>query len=187
MRRWFREGFYGGLAAAILFALFLVWLWRPEHQIRKHTDNLLHAVAHKDWARFGDFLAEDYRDQWNNDRAAAMERTREVFRYVRNVRITQIVPNVRIAERTAYWQGQIVIDGDSNEVMAIIKARINNLGAPFELEWRRQSAKPWDWKLVAVQNEKLQIPENYGNSFLGRAVATALCRRVAPSGRANAP
>jgi hypothetical protein len=161
MRRWFREGFYGGLAAAILFALFLVWLWRPEHQIRKHTDNLLHAVAHKDWARFGDFLAEDYRDQWNNDRAAVMERTREVFRYVRNVRITQIVPNVRIAERTAYWQGQIVIDGDSNEVMAIIKERINNLGAPFELEWCRQSAKPWDWKLVAVRNEKLQIPENY--------------------------
>ena len=30
--------------------------------------------------------------------------------------------------------------------------------APFELEWRRQSAKPWDWKLVRVSNASLEIP-----------------------------
>ena len=154
----FRAKIYGAFGAVLLIALFLMWLWQPGHQIRKHTDNLLTAVAGKDWARFADFLSDDYRDQWNNDRAQALEKTREVFRYLRDVHITEITPGVRVDDRTGYWNGRILIDGDSTEIMAMIKERINNLSAPFELEWRRQSAKPWDWKLVAVRNEKLEIP-----------------------------
>ncbi len=29
----FRSGFYGGLIAAILLGLFLIWLWQPERQV----------------------------------------------------------------------------------------------------------------------------------------------------------
>jgi hypothetical protein len=157
----FRGQAFAAVGAAFFVALFLMWLWRPGHQVTKHTDNLLQAVADKDWARFAEFLADDYHDQWNNDRAEALEKTREVFRYLRNVHFTQITPIVRVADRTGSWQGQILIDGDPSEIMAIVKDRINNLSTPFQLEWHRQSAKPWDWKLVAVRNEKLDIPNEY--------------------------
>ena len=30
--------------------------------------------------------------------------------------------------------------------------------APFELEWRRVSGKPWDWQLVSVSNSGFEIP-----------------------------
>ena len=57
MRNWFREGFYAGAAVALLLGIFLMWLWGAEHQIRQHTDNLLHAIEKKDWDGFAAFVS----------------------------------------------------------------------------------------------------------------------------------
>ncbi|HEY1583637.1 MAG TPA: hypothetical protein VGF73_11125 [Chthoniobacterales bacterium] len=35
---------------------------------------------------------------------------------------------------------------------------VNSLTTPFELRWRRESWKPWDWKLVEVRNPGLELP-----------------------------
>jgi hypothetical protein len=160
MRTWFREGFYGGLSVALLIALFLTWLWQPEHQARRHSENLLHAIAKKDWTRFAGFIGSDYQDQWGNDRALVLERTREVFRYLRNVRIGAVGANVRIDKGSAYWRARITVDGDG-ESMALLKERVNSLATPFQLEWCRVSAKPWNWKLVRVSNAELEIPSEF--------------------------
>jgi hypothetical protein len=45
--------------------------------------------------------------------------------------------------------------------MALLKERVNSLATPFELVWRRVSAKPWDWKLVHVSNSTLEIPADF--------------------------
>lgn len=160
MRTWFREGFYGGLSLALIIALFLIWLWRPEHQVRRHSENLLHAIAKKDWARFTGFIGSDYQDQWGNDRNLVLERTREVFRYLRNVRIDAVGANVQIDKPTAYWRARIAVDGDG-EAMTLLKERVNSLPTPFQLEWRHMSAKPWDWKLVRVSNTELELPSEF--------------------------
>jgi hypothetical protein len=159
VRSWFREAFYGGLTAALVIGLFLIWLWRPEHQLQRHSENLLHAIEKKDWARFVSFLGSDYQDQWGNDRALVLERTREVFRYVRTVRITAPNPTLWTVNQSGYWKARIIIDGDNGEVMALVKERVNSLTAPFQFEWHRMSTKPWDWKLVRVSNAELKIPE----------------------------
>jgi hypothetical protein len=36
---------------------------------------------------------------------------------------------------------------------------VNSLESPFEFEWKRGATWPWDWKLVAVRNPALEIPE----------------------------
>ena len=160
MRTWFREGFYGGLSVALLTALFLTWLWQPEHQVRRHSENLLHAIEKKDWMRFAAFIGNDYQDQWGNDRALVLERTREVFRYLRNVRIDAVGADVRIDKGSAVWRARITVDGEG-ELMALLKERVNSLVTPFHLEWRRLSAKPWDWKLARVSNADLEIPSEF--------------------------
>jgi hypothetical protein len=33
---------------------------------------------------------------------------------------------------------------------------------PFELRWRHESWKPWDWKLVEVHNPELEVPAAFG-------------------------
>jgi hypothetical protein len=156
---WFRQGFYGGLGLALLIGLFLIWFWQPERQIRYHTESFLRTIEKRNWAGVADFIANDYQDQWGEDRTRVLERMREVLRYLRRIRIDATNAAVRVDNQRGYWNAKITIDGDQGEVTALVKERVNSLTRPFELEWRRQSAKPWDWKLVRVSNASLEIPE----------------------------
>ena len=158
----FRNGVYLAATGAVALGPFLLWLWQPERQVEKHSAHLLNAIEHKDWTKVATFVGEDYRDQWNHDRATVLERIREVFRYARGAGISAIAPAVRIEDRRGDWKARITITGDDqNEVVVAIKARVNGLQTPFELEWRRVSGKPWDWQLVAVRNPELVVPSEY--------------------------
>jgi hypothetical protein len=157
-----RGAFYGCLVTAACVALFLLWLWRPERQIQRHTENLFHAIEHKNWADAGSFIAGDYRDQWGDDRARLLGRMREGFRYVRDLKISALSVSVQAEQRGAQWSGRIWIDGDQSEVMELLKEQVNSLSTPFELEWHRLSRKPWDWKLMGVRNSGLEIPPEPG-------------------------
>ena len=161
MRTSFGNGFYGGLSVALAIGLFLFWLWEPERQIKRHTENFFHAIEDKKWERMVDFVASDYQDQWGHDRARMLERAREVFRYLRDVQINSSSVSVMIDKDRAHWSGKITIEADQNEISTLIKERVNSLDTRFELEWHRLSAKPWDWKLVSVSNPGLEIPAGY--------------------------
>ncbi len=150
-----RNSFIGGLLFALIIGAWLLRLWQPQHQIQLHSEHFLHALEDKDWKRVGEFVAPDYQDQWHNDRDRLLERAREVFRYLRNVRCS-------VAEPLAFgqhWQARITIRGDANELMSEVEARVNSISTPFDLEWRQMSGKPWDWQLVRVSNSGLTIPE----------------------------
>ena len=138
----FRGGFYGGLIAAILLGVFLIWLWQPGRQVRRHTENFLHTIEHKNWTAAAYFIGSDYHDQWGDDRGRVLERMREAFRYVGGVHINASDPSLRIENRRAIWSGKIMIDGDEGEGMALLKERVNSLATPSELEWHHVSAKP---------------------------------------------
>ena len=154
----FRGGFYSGLIAALLVGVFLIWLWQPGRQVRRHTENFLHAIEHKNWTGAADLIGSDYHDQWGNDRARVLERMHEGFRYVRGIRITAFSVTVRVERRHAEWTGRIWINGDGGEIAESLKDYVNSLPTPFLLEWHRLSGKPWDWKLVRVSNSRLEIP-----------------------------
>jgi hypothetical protein len=161
VHNWFRKGFYCGLTVVLAVGLYLTWLWQPGHQVRRHTENLLHKIEQKNWAGAADFVGSDYTDQWGNDRALLLERMRRVFGYLRGVRITIVDSTINLAGVRAVWRSRITIDGDNSEAMAFVKERVNSMATPFELEWQRASGKPWDWKLVGVSNPSLEIPAGF--------------------------
>ena len=157
-----RSYIYIGAIGASALGLYLLRLWQPEQQVTRHSEHLIAALADKNWDKFGGFIADDYSDQWQNDRTAVLQRTREIFGYLREVRISAVAPPVRVEGSRGYWTANILIDGrDDNEVRAVLKERVNHLQSPFELEWRHVSGKPWDWKLIAVRNPALNIPAEY--------------------------
>ncbi len=138
-----------------------MWLWQPERQVARHTENFLHAVEHKNWSRVADFIGSDYHDQWDNDRARVLERARDSFRYLRGFRMNFSTATIKTNRRCATWTGRITIEGGEGEFMSEVKERVNSLARPFELEWRQLSAWPWDWKLARVSNPDLQIPAGF--------------------------
>ena len=83
---------------------------------------------------------------------------REGFRWVRGSTITSPDAVVQVETTRAIWIGKIKVYSSDDGVMQLLDERVNRLPAPFELEWRHVSGKPWDWKLVHVSNPAFQIP-----------------------------
>ncbi len=159
MRFTFRQGFIGGAIIAFAVGIYLFWLWQSGHQVELHTAHFLRNVEQHDFAAIQDAVAQDYQDDWGDNRERLLERMREILRFTRNMHINAIVPAISVEGRDASWLAMVKVDGDDNEVMAEIKQRIDSLSTPFKLQWHRQSGKPWDWKLTRVSNRELQIDE----------------------------
>jgi hypothetical protein len=153
-----RGAIIGVLAAALCIGLYLLWLWRPEHQVRLHTQHFFHAIEHRNWETAAGFIGDDYKDQWGDDRPRVLERMREGFRWVRGSRIMAPDPAVQVDARRAVWIGKITLYSSDDGVMQLLDERVNRLPIPFKLEWHRFSGKPWDWKLVRVSNPAFEIP-----------------------------
>jgi hypothetical protein len=154
----FREGFGGGLVISLCAGLYLIWLWQPERQVRRHTENFFRAIERKNWDAAADFVAADYQDQWGDNRERVLERLREGFRYVRGPRIIPASPRVQVESPRAVWSGKIALYSSDDDVMEVLDQRVNSLPSPFELEWHHLSGRPWDWKLARVSNPAFEIP-----------------------------
>jgi hypothetical protein len=153
-----RGALISGTAIAVCLGTYLLWLWRPEHQVQLHAQHFFHAIDGRNWDSVADLISENYRDQWDQDRAQLLERIREGFRWVRGSRITAPETTVRIETSRAIWIGKINVYSSDDGVMQFLDERVNRLPTPFELEWHHVSGKPWDWKLVRVSNAAFQIP-----------------------------
>ena len=153
-----RGAIIGLLTVVLLIGLYLFWLWRPEHQVRLHTEHFFHAIDARDWESVPDFIGEDYRDQWDDNRTRLLERLREGFRWMRGSTITAPDTLVHVKTTQAIWIGKINVHSSDDGVMQLLDEHVNKLPAPFQLEWHHISAKPWDWKLVRVSNPAFQIP-----------------------------
>ena len=158
MRVTLRGAFLGLTALVVSLGVYLFWLWRPEHQVRLHTENFFHAIDGRNWETVADFIGDDYHDQWNDDRTRLLERMREGFRWVPGSRIIATNPSVRVETQRGIWVGKIVVYSSDDGVMDVLDQHVNKLSTPFEFEWRHISGKPWDWKLVRVSNPSFQIP-----------------------------
>ncbi|MDQ6861976.1 MAG: hypothetical protein M3032_12580 [Verrucomicrobiota bacterium] len=185
MRIDFRNGFFAGIAAAVLLSAYLAWLWRPERQVRLHNEHLLAAVEAKNWAALGDFVDASYADQWGNDRALLLFRLKEIRRYARNLHIERLGVGVRFDRAEAECTARISISADENGVTGLIKQRVNNLDAPFLFRWRYGSGKPWDWKLTRASNDALDLPESATSDYFPSALRSSV--RAASTSLSLAP
>jgi hypothetical protein len=150
------------LLLALALGIYLLQLWQPEHQVQLHSDHLLRALERKDWPGIASFVGSAFQDQWGDDRTLVQARLREVLSYTRRLKLETHDAVAFASADSGEWHARVTADGEENEVMAVIKQHINTLPEPFRLQWRRQSWKPWDWKLMRVTNPALEFPEGAG-------------------------
>ena len=153
----FRNSFYAGLLVAFIIGLWLVRLWGAENQVRLHSEHFLQRMEKRNAAAAGGFLAPDYHDAWGDDRARLLLRLQIVVRLFSSLTITASEAQTQLNPLAASWRARIHLDG-RGEAAAEITSRVNSLTTPFVLKWQHESWKPWDWKLISVTNDSLEIP-----------------------------
>ena len=153
----FKNGFFAGLLLAFVVALWLTRLWGAENQVRLHSEHLLREVETHDWSAVADFLAADYHDDWGNDRAQLIVRLRLVSRLISSLTIAASNTDTRVRPPKGLWRAHLSLGG-KGEAAPEITARVNRLTTSFEFDWRLESWRPWDWKLVGVRNSSLELP-----------------------------
>lgn len=154
----FRNGLYAGLLLALLLGLYLYQLWQPARQVQLHSEHLASALEEQHWAEVEEFLAANYEDQWGHDRPLVVSRLRAVLGYARNLTLEISQPTTIAFRGAGKWTARVQVNADENEVSAFIKGYVNKLEDPFELHWRQESWKPWDWRLTRVSNPALELP-----------------------------
>jgi hypothetical protein len=153
----FRNGLFVGLIAAAAIGTYLFQLWGADNQVHLHTEHLIAALQDQDWSDVEGSLDPSYLDQWGENRAILTARLRGLLSYAKNLKVVPHETMVRTLGGQGTWSARVTIEADPNEVSALIKDRVNGLGEPFTLEWRKKSRKPWDWKLVRVSNPTLEL------------------------------
>ena len=144
------------LALLAAWFLWLAWLWQPARQVEMHTLNLLKRASARDWVAVETMMAPDYRDAWNEDRAAAIDEARQLFSHFFALQIAALEP-LRITEEGGEWQaaGPIGIFGSGTPVAHAVMDEVRGAEGPFVFRWRKSGGWPWDWSLVAVGHEGL--------------------------------
>lgn len=153
----FKINFYVGALIAALISLWLGQLWQAERQVRLHTEHFLRQIEKRNSSAAADFLAPDYHDDWGHDRKEIVDRLRIVLGFFSSLTIDTGVPQVSADTPAGWWSAKVRLEGSGSEYAPEIVQRVNQLSEPFVLHWRRQSWRPWDWKLVRVSNPSLDL------------------------------
>jgi len=148
-------------AALLALALFLLWLWKPERQVRLHTSHFLKNVERRNWDSARKFLAEDYTDRWDHTAESAMVDAREAFRQFLFLTVENRTDSCEMAGDRATARTVVKVSGNGGPVAQLVMERVNTLSGPFTFDWRKASWKPWDWQLVRVDHPGLST-ERFG-------------------------
>ena len=145
------------VAGGAVFALAL-WLalpfFSPARGVERSWDALLDALADNDLERFGSFLGEDYADGFGFDRAEALKLASEVRRHfvictIRRERSELVLDPLK---KSAVTRGLIRLGGQGSPVAQGAIQASQSTDTPTAFRWRRNSWKPWDWRLTSIDN-----------------------------------
>ena len=145
-------------AGVLLAALWLRWWSRPERQIPRAQARLLSSVEKRDFDALAGMIAGDYRDRWQQDRATLIVRSREVFGQFVMLTIGREPRGLRSESGSWFLAEKVTLKGLGGPLAMAARDSVNALRAPFVMEWRQRSWKPWDWELRSIAQPELELP-----------------------------
>ncbi len=154
-----------GAVICALVAARCIWLWQPERQVLLHQKHFLYAVEERKWKKIDAFLAEDFRDRFDHDKAWVIKESREVLRQFFALTVLETDPShaFSLPERTAATITTMLrIEGNGTPIAEFAKDAVNTSNQPFTFVWKQQSWKPWDWQLTSVDHPLMERARGRG-------------------------
>jgi hypothetical protein len=146
------------MAGLVGLALYLTWLWQPELQVRLHQKHFLQAVERRNWDAVEKFLADDYADRWEHDKAFVVSASREVFRQFLFLTVEHRIESCVVEGADGVARVTVKITGSGGPVAQYVVSTVNALREPFVFSWVRRG-RPWDWQLIRFEQRELKLDQ----------------------------
>jgi hypothetical protein len=142
-----------GALSLVALLIALPWL-SPARGVERSWKNLVSAIEDKDQAALASYLASNYKDGFGLDRDGALRlasTVREQF-VICTIRREQPELVMDAGKKVAVTRALIRLDGQGSPLATAAIQASHASQTPTEFRWRRASWKPWDWRLVSVEN-----------------------------------
>ncbi len=151
-----RKAALGAAGAALVLALWCLWLWQPERQLRLHQRHFLKACERRDWPAVARFVAADYGDPWGHDKEILVSRLQEAFGQFLFVSVVGESADASVAGNRGRVSGRLRLSGRGGPGAEMVMERANALREPFVFFWEKPAGRPWGWRLVRVEQPELR-------------------------------
>jgi hypothetical protein len=166
----FLRRFWRPLAVLVWLLVVGVSAWRylqPERQIRRKQAALFQNIIDRDVSDSKSLISSQYFDDWKFDADGIRLAMRDVSSFFMTLVITPKEESLEISEGVATYSARLVISGSGLSPLASsTESAINNLHSPFIFRWQQESWQPWSWRLIEMENEKLDVPASYRPGML---------------------
>jgi hypothetical protein len=143
---------------AVLLGVVILWTaieMMPGRRLAQCQESLLKAAGDRNWKKFRAFLDDDFRSAWGQNRDEAVQQASEVLGNFLVLEILSEGTSVERNGRDATISARLRLRGKGNAVGEAIISHANSMESQFQFAWTRKSWKPWDWKLVSVNQPEI--------------------------------
>lgn len=144
----------------VLGAIAIIWLvveMQPRHQAAKAFDTLIASAEARNWKSFRSVISNQYRDQWGMGADQLVEGASEALRQFFTLDIQMTQPQLTVVGNSAEVRCRPRLTGTGTPLAQMLVDRSAALQQDTVLTFRRESWKPWDWKLVSVAQPEVDL------------------------------
>jgi hypothetical protein len=142
-----------GVLLVVALIVGLPWL-SPARGVERAWKGVITAIEKNDRERLAAYLADDYKDAFGLGREEAVQLVASVRGQFLVCTIRRERPMLELApdKHSAVTRALVRLDGQGTAIAAAAIEASRSAQTPTEFRWRRGSGKPWDWRLVSVDN-----------------------------------
>ncbi|MBC8008503.1 MAG: hypothetical protein H7067_00220 [Burkholderiales bacterium] len=143
----------GVLLLIVALLVGVPWL-SPARGVQRSWDGVVAAIEDNDMEELGRYLGTDYKDGFDLDREGAIRLAKQLRQQflVCTIRRESAELTMDTSGKSAVTRAVIRLGGHGTPVAQNAVAASAMSHTPTAFRWRRTSWKPWDWRLVSVDN-----------------------------------
>lgn len=152
----------GGAIILMFIVFYLMARWDAEEEVIRHQGRLIEALEGRKWKKIDALMAADFTDNAGHNKEWALREPREALRHFLTLNVAAKQPTYQIIyprEEGDPKKGTVStwlhFEGNGTPFAHLIKDTANSTTDPFLFTWRKESWKPWDWKLVSISHPLL--------------------------------
>lgn len=150
--------------AAISTLVIGIWLalrWQPDTQLERRWEGFLDAFETRRWSAVNAYLSPEYHDSWGHTRQQLGRDATYALTDFRTLEVRATEPVMKRSGRQARIEAVIRIVGDGGPRAEQARLAVNRVFIPTTFAWERRPWRPWDWRLVSIENAEVDLPAAY--------------------------